>query len=527
MKKTIKNNQTYIRQILFYFFIAIITVLAYFFLEYEKSLLMSLCSVLLVTIYSIRQVKLYESMNEDYNSLLNELYYNLKENELLIETLKSQREDLITSKKEVYDMAYYDNLTTLPKKEHFQQYVSHRMGHIKEAHILKADIKDFKLINSVYGSQMADKLIQTFGRVIKDINDPSLYTCRYSSDEFLFWYESNDLTLMKNILNKAMLEYQVRCRQFFSHFNVSFHLAYINYPEDGQSYYELVDKLSIAMKYTKETTILNGLRYKSTMSDKLQYENKLRQSIEDALGKRTFEVYFQEKNDVNNYVVVGLEALARLNDSDLGQICPDDFMPLIHKYHYTESFERQIIGKVFSIYHELLDKYGSVSIGINVSPSHVISNHFYKYFSDALNLYRIDLKLIKLEIAEDILTKDLDDTIEKLNALRDLGVKITIDNFGSRYSSLNHLVRLPFDELKVDRSFVKDIGDDKVQDILRFIINFEKKYGIDVIVSGVESDEELEILRNLGFSKIQGFLYQIPEPIGHLKGAVYSDSNIS
>ncbi len=481
-------------------------------------------SLMFLTVFIIR-IAICGLRNAFMNNI-RELDYNIQENEMMIAELKEQHEDLKESKVEIYQLAYYDSLTGLPKKNNFSSYVNHRMINVTYGTMLKADIKDFKLINSVYGSSIGDQLIELIGEVVRDFNDPLLYSCRYSGDEFLFWYESDDLVMMKQLLNKVMLEFNVRTRKFFNYTKIGFHMAYVQYPHDGSCYIQLLNKLNIAIKYSKSSDTHHVMRFKPEMEEELQHENQLKELIEDAISRRSFEIYYQEQYDVVSNKVIGLEALSRWHSDDLGHVVPDEFMPIIHKYQLASSFERLVIGKVFSDYPKIIKKYGHIPIGINISPEHLTTREFTKYFSDALMLYRINPNDIMIEITEVILRKGLEEVHDQLYKLKALGIKIAIDNFGSGYSSLNYLVKLPFDVLKVDRSFIADIEDVKVQNILRAIIQLKDNYDVKVIAEGVENKNQLEILTALGYDYIQGFLYDMPEPLEIQKNDKFSDSNI-
>lgn len=446
---------------------------------------------------------------------IKELDYTIKENELMITDLQEQHDELRDSKIEIYELAYYDKLTGLPNKNNFMNYVNHRLGGTNKATMLLLDIKNFKLLNSVYGSNTGDQLLKLIAELIKEFDD-IFYACRVGGNEFVLWYESDDKLFMKSKMDEFILEFNVRLRKFFTYKHVHFRLTYVSYPEDGHSYLELYDHLNIAQKYQKIYQSDDFLKYESFMKEELHAENRLKDLIEDAIQRRSFEVYYQEQIDCITNRVVGLEALARWHSDDLGDVTPDEFIPIIKKYQMVESFERLIIGKVFSDYGNLLKKYGQINISMNISPSHLLLEHFVEYFGDAMMMYRINPKNISLEITEDIIDHGIELMDCRLRELRNHGVRIILDNFGANNSAFNCVARLPLDEIKIDRQFIKDIEQPKMQNILKTLLDMKKILNVRIVAEGVEDEKQLEILKSLGCTEIQGFLFQKPSPLENL-----------
>jgi len=458
-----------------------------------------------------------QGLRSAYFENVKELNYNIKENELMYRELMDQHEELKRSKLEVYELAYYDKLTGLPNKRKFRETITNRIVTGNIGTMMLLDIKDFKILNSVHGMEIGDKLLKLVGEVIRDMDDQLLYSCRISGNEFLFWYESLDSKRMRELLNKMILEYNVRARKFFTYAKVHFRMAYVRSVEDGDDYLTLVDKLNAAIKYSKYADIDEPLRFKPSMYEDLQAENQLKDLIEDAIEKRCFNVYYQEKFDINSQRVTGLEALARWNSDVLGDVSPTIFIPIVQKYQMTASFERLIIGKILSDYPKIIDKYGPINIGINISSEHIASKGFVKYFSDALMLYKVNPSHISLEVGEDLLEYGVDKVVRTLDLLREFGVKITLDNIGEGCSFLDHILHLPLDEIKLCRRFVFNIENRKVQSVLKAITDLKNDFDVSVVAEGIENENQLKIIKDLGYSEVQGFLYHRPEPVDNLK----------
>lgn len=472
--------------------------------------------VILIICIQILRIAVYALRNSLLENIV-ELDNKLEENQLMLHELKQQNYEIKVNEEEIYQLAYYDQLTGLPMKNLFKINVEERLSKVENATMLLVDIKDFKLLNSVYGSQIGDQLLKIAGDVINTVDSPLLYACRISGNDFGFWYESNDIVLIEKYLNRLLLEFNVRARKIFMYNKVQFYMSYVQYPSDGKNYIDLYNKAVIALNYSKANKNVELLQFTQEMESALHEENHLKELIEDAIQRRAFDVSYQEKYDSINNHVIGVEALARWYSKDLGHVSPVEFIPIITKYQLIASFERLIIGKVFSDYPRILEKYGDISISINISPEHIILPQFVKYFEDALLLYRINPSLITLEITEEVMINGMDKVRSILDRLKNLGLRISLDDFGTGYSSLNYLSKIPFDEIKIDKTFIDEIEDIRVQTVLKAVIEIKKSYNIQVIAEGVETTSQLKILQDLGCSLIQGYLFSKPKPLKELE----------
>ncbi|MBI9012005.1 MAG: EAL domain-containing protein [Clostridiales bacterium] len=472
--------------------------------------------VMLIICIQVLRIAVYALRNSLVENIV-ELDNKLEENKFILHELKQQNLEIKVNEEEIYQLAYYDQLTGLPMKNLFKRNVEERLSIVENATMLLVDIKDFKLLNSVYGSQIGDELLKIAGDVINTIDSPLLYACRISGNDFGFWYESNDIALIEKHLNQLLLEFNVRARKIFMYNKVQFYMSYVQYPCDGESYIDLYNKAVIALNYSKASKKAELLQFTHEMESALHEENHLKDLIEDAIQRRAFDVSYQEQYDSINNRVIGIEALARWHSEELGHVSPVEFIPIITKYQLIGSFERLIIGKVFSDYPRIIEKYGEVSIGINISPEHIILPQFVKYFEDAILLYRINPSLITLEITEEVIINGMDKVRSILDRLKNIGLKISLDDFGTGYSSLNYLSKIPFDEIKIDKTFIDEIEDKRVQTILKAVIEIKKSYNIQVIAEGVETTSQLKILQELGCPLIQGYLFSKPKPLKELE----------
>lgn len=467
--------------------------------------------ILFVLLIEVIRTSLYTIKNYMLSNI-EILNKNVHETEIMVNELAIQNAAIKNNEKEIYNLAFIDQLTGLPKRNLFEKHVNTRLNQVEHATMMVIDIKEFKLLNSIYGTEVGDHVLKIIGSVIKD-NMDKMYACRLNGNEFAIWLEHGNIELVRKELLKVEVEFREKSKEIFQYNKVRFHISYVTYPDDGSSFKDLLNKSIIALNYGKSNQVFEYIKYESFMMEKLQFENNLKRLLERAILNRSFDVVYQEKYDSKQHKVIGVEALARWKSEELGDISPSVFVPMITKHNMITSFERVIIEKVFGDYNALIQKYGDIKIGINISPDHIVS----KYFSDYINEAAVRLGVIKenilLEITEEVMIKGISNVEQVLNELRSKGFKISLDDFGSGYSSLNYLAKLPFDEIKIDKAFIDQINDEKVQTVLKTIIELKMIYNVEVVAEGVEYQEQLDNLQSIGCFMIQGYLYSKPKPL--------------
>ena len=236
-------------------------------------------------------------------------------------------------------------------------------------------------------------------------------------------------------------------------------------------------------------------------------------SLRQALNKGQFEVYYQPKVDITQTRVVGAEALIRWNHPERGLVCPDEFIPLLESTGQIIPVGQWVMEQACiqcKRWHAL--GYTDMSIAVNISAKQFISDLLI-HTQEALSNSGLSPESLELEITESILAKDASKAIEILSIIKQNGIKLSIDDFGTGYSSLNYLASFPVDYLKVDRSFINDITTNKRNaSITETIIAMSKALEMAVIVEGIETEEQLEYVRNMHCELAQGYLFSKPVP---------------
>lgn len=440
----------------------------------------------------------------------------LVENELITKELAIQNAEVKMHEKEIYNLAFYDQLTQLPKRNLMERYVSKRLQLVSKGLFVLIDLKGFKVINTIYGAKFGDRIIKLIGDIANEYADDSVFTGRINGNEFAIWVENRNKEAAIQLLTDFNERLQGDVQKILLHNQVKFHVAHSEFPRDGSSFDDLYNKANIALNYGKANEISTYVSFEGFMEKKLLYENNFKRVLEEALTHKEFELHYQEKFDSLNGKVTGLEALSRWSSKKLGKIPPSEFIPMIAKYNLVEKFGEMVIEFVFRDIELIQSKYGDIKVGINISPDHLISDNFMPFVTSMRDKYNICSSSIIFEITEEVMIKGINSVESILNDIRSKGYRISLDDFGSGYSSLNYLARLPFDEIKIDKAFVDEIENEKVRKVLETVIELKKIYNVDVIAEGVEKKEQLECLQAIGCYTIQGYYFSKPSPLSAL-----------
>jgi len=431
---------------------------------------------------------------------------------------------------EIYNLAYYDELTELPNRELFSQSLERTIGIAKRDEkkfaVLFVDLDRFKRINDTLGHSIGDELLKDVaGRLANCIRasdsvahlDPvangAIKLARLGGDEFvikLYDIDAEDGVSMvaSRIIKELTPPFTCAGHQFV----VTPSIGVALYPQDGQTGEELLMNADSAMYRAKNVGRNNFKFYSETMRTKSLHRLDLENLIRTAIEEDQFELYFQPKIDAISCRLVGAEALLRWNHPERGDIGPSEFIPIAEETGLIVPIGQWVLReackqvKVWST-----SSVGAVPVSVNISSHQFKDSGLIKAVFEALNSAGIEANLLELEITESVLLQDVDKTLIELKALKEAGISLSIDDFGTGYSSLSYLKRFPIDTIKIDRSFVKDLhkdADDAA--ICAAILAMSTQLGLNVVAEGVETMEQLEFLRSHGCHHIQGFVCSRP-----------------
>ena len=421
------------------------------------------------------------------------------------------------TQKEVDFLAFHDSLTKLPNRLSFKNRLEQTLVYAHDRHLklglLFIDLDHFKHINDTLGHSVGDELLMSVADRIKSVFRNEDIVARLSGDEFT--------VLLSDVSNKHSVEVAIHKlleafrKPFLIHeheYSQTISIGVSLYPQDGGDAETLMKHADVAMYRVKEEGRQNYRFYTPGLSENAEENLLYRGQLQKALDNDEFILHYQPIVSLSGEIIIGMEALLRWQHPEKGLIYPDKFINYAEESNLILPIGYKVIEKVCDqIYEWKKYNFDFGRISINVSGKQLQSG-FADMVSNILSDKNIDAKLIELEITENFLLRGMQQPVNQLNMLRDLGVNLSIDDFGVGYSSLSQLKQLPFQSLKIDRSFVRDINqnnDDLA--IVNSIIALGKTLKLDIIAEGVETKDHHVILESLGCQKAQGYYYSKPQ----------------
>lgn len=433
-------------------------------------------------------------------------------------------EDITRQKNDSEEIEYYafhDSLTGLFNRNYFvtrlRDMIDKADNENNTVEVMLVDIDNFKKINDSLGLVYGDELVQDFGLFLKDYSNENVLVGRFGSDVFcLAVYNpcgsrSSDM-IFKGINDRLRKPFILTNNSEVS-FSVSSGVA--EYPDGGKNAVDLMKNAEIALYVSKSKNKGIISYFDDSMLAKFMKEVNIEKKLKEAVENERFEVYFQPLFDAESGKLRGAEALLRWPDDEGGFVCgPADFIPVAEKTGLIVSMGNFVFRDVFQTIHDFRIKYHvDLIISINISALQLKKKNFIDELQKYIELYEVDPKSLELEITESVLINNFDDTLEKIKILERMGIKVSLDDFGTGFSSLSYLRELPINTLKIDKSFIDNIhSDDKTALIIDTIIDMSHKLSLESVAEGVEDKIQLEYLREKGCDNIQGYLLSKPIP---------------
>ncbi|MBH7635875.1 EAL domain-containing protein [Clostridioides difficile] len=417
------------------------------------------------------------------------------------------------NEKEILSLAYEDKVTYIGNQNKFYRECSKYLLDKPSLNyiIVYFDINNFKMINDTFGYEFGDNLLITIAKALKEeLTEGEVYA-RLSSDYFAIFCD------YKNGRNKIIRKLDNIRSNIESNLSIVFEISLcvgIYFVEEGEvDIQKAVNKANMARSVAKGKNI-NYAIYNEDVRNKLSEESMILDDIKIALVKNQFEVYYQPKFSLVTGEMIGSEALIRWNHPEHGFISPAVFIPIAEKSKLILKIGRFVFERVCNDLYEW-KKQGKkiVPVSVNLSRVELYQPDIVKFINKTIKMYNLSSDFIEIEITETVAINELNILKNVLNELRTYGFSISMDDFGTGYSSISCLRDMPIDILKLDKSFLGGIEhDERSRNIAKSIVSLAKSLDLVVIIEGVESKEQAELMKQFGCDLVQGFYFARPMP---------------
>ncbi len=414
--------------------------------------------------------------------------------------------------KHINHLAYYDSLTDLPNRLLFVNDLKTALNNSSKGALMFIDIDNFKLVNDTLGHDYGDLLLIIFSQLIVACIKGFGKMYRISGDEFMILvkkFNSPDelLKLCEKIFCYLKNPFEVKNNEI----HVTISMGITLFPKDSRDIGELYKYADLALYRAKVKGKNTFTFFQRSIFNSYRRKNDIKEELKTAIKNREFYIQYQPQVNTAKNQITGFEALLRWQNSRLGFVPASEFIPIAEMTGNIVEIGEWVLESVCKTICEMGSKnYILKKISVNVSPIQLKKDDFADKFITTYEKYNIPPSLLEIEITEGTLIDLFNYKIETINKLLKTGVKISIDDFGKGYSSLNYLTTLPINTIKIDKSFIDNIYDKKNKSIIKCMIDLSKSLNYEIIAEGVETKKQLNLLSEIGCNIIQGYYFSRP-----------------
>jgi len=430
----------------------------------------------------------------------------------------------IRTEERITHLAHYDALTDLPNRVLFHERLKRELAHIvpgKQVAVHYIDIDEFKSVNDSLGHLIGDELLKSVAASLRRCVSAPNFVARLGGDEFAIVQiaikSHADVTdLVDRVLDAIREPYQCLGHQLTTDASIGVALA----PEHGVDLDQILKNADLAMYAAKSAGRRTYRFFEPDMDAQVKARRKLEVELRQAITDEALEVYYQPCVSLGDDSITGCEALVRWRHSERGMVSPAEFIPVAEDAGLINDLGDWVLKTACT---EAALWPGHIRLAVNISPVQFKCATLALKIASALAASGLAPRRLELEITEAVLIRDDEAALAILHQLRDIGVRIALDDFGTGYSSLSYLKRFPFDKIKIDRSFVTDIAEASGSPaIVQAVVNIAAERNMTTTAEGVETQQQMELLRALGCAEMQGYLFSPAKPAADIKQLLFS-----
>ncbi len=418
----------------------------------------------------------------------------------------------------LYRMTQYDSLTGLPNRQQLQSQLDHILDEARRMQrrvaVLCLGLDDFKGVNEQYSYQAGDCLLKALADRLRGSAGRLGALARLGGDQFVLVLSGIEQPYEAAELAQALLDDLENPIEFDGDpIRLRATIGITLYPEDGDNTEKLLQKAEQTMTLAKSRSRNRYQFYVASIDSEMRARRELEKDLSEALKRNEFHLVYQPQVDYHQNRITGVEALIRWKHPQGKLVPPDLFIPLAEQNGSIIEIGKWVLDQACSQLRQWhAEGYTGLRVAVNLSTVQLRHPQLPQMIGELLQKHQLPAETLELEVTETGLMEDIDAAAHNLHSLRRSGALIAIDDFGTGYSSLSYLKSLPLDKIKIDKSFVQDIGQDEGATIVRAVIQLGKSLGMTVIAEGVETPEQEAYLIAEGCQEGQGYYYSKPLP---------------
>lgn len=411
----------------------------------------------------------------------------------------------------------------------FEDYYKNIIKHNNNSYVLATfDVDKFKHINNTFGYEFGDELLKKLADVLKDFAGNDEFFCRITEDRFAFLMKYDNEEHMKNKFENLSIKFAEMQNKHFKDIKVTV-IGGACLVEEDVELNVLIDRANTSRKSAKGSHVNTTHFFNDELKKKIEKEKDIESKMFSAIKNKEFVPYLQAKFDIVTRELYGAEALVRWQLKDGSMIYPDEFIPLFEENGFITVLDFYMYEYVMKYIRDCLDNNIDICpISLNVSRGHIKDKDFMYKFNDLINKYKIPTKLIELELTESAFVEDSKQLNDFINNIKKQNIKVSIDDFGTAYSSLQTLKDIDIDVLKIDKGFLDNINAENITEkhtkdkiVIKHIISMAKELDFSVVCEGIETEEQISVLKNIGCEHGQGYLFAKPTTIDEFQKRFY------
>ncbi len=432
----------------------------------------------------------------------------------LIEAFIEMNDEVTQRQNALEHQAMHDHLTGLPNRFLLNQRIEYQLLSSERQQrpfiLFLMDLDFFKDINDTLGHAAGDRLLIEVSERIQKTIRKSDTLARLGGDEFAILFPDSQPEYASN-LAETIIEKLTQPIQIDNHkVNIGVSIGIVSYPDDGKEIESLLQYADMAM-YTAKRKRIGYSFYESAQNTYSKTWLNLINEVSQALEQDLFEISFQPQIHAHNGQICGAEGLLRWNHPEYGFISPEKIIEAAERTGIIHKLSLTMIEKAISECRQWHLAGHAIGVSVNLSVRDLANKNLTERVKELMDQYGLDYRFLTLEITESIMMENLALSLEVLNKLHELGINISIDDFGTGFSSLAYLKRLPVDELKIDKSFIMEINEDaNDKKIVSSTINLGHNLGLKVVAEGIETQKVMQLITDMGCDKLQGYFISKP-----------------